>query len=126
MSSVSSDRISEVPGGGAAVYEVERRLLIRTCDGSDGLAIERDETISIEDDLNVDEETLGCAVVAAADKALEVSRPSSWWKLSEYAAPRLAASPGKYRSYRAWQRVARYVHITRTADAWTSHASLPA
>lgn len=117
--SSSSDQVSEVPGGGAAVYEVEGRLLIRTCDGSDGLSIERDETIAIEDYPDVDADTLGCAVVAAADQALEVSRPSTWRKLSEYAAPLLAASPGKYRSYRAWQQVARYVHITRTAEAWT-------
>jgi hypothetical protein len=108
----------DVPGGGASIYEVKGRLLIRTVDGSDSLGIERNETVVIDGYPDVDAETLGRAVVAAVDQAREVPRPTTWPKLAEYAAPLLAASPGSYRSYRAWQREARHVSVTRRSKEW--------
>ena len=90
-----------VPGSGVAIYEIDGRLLIRTIDGSDSLGIERNDFEVIDN--NADPEVIGRAIVEAADRAREVPRPTTWPAQSEYAAPLLAASPRRYRSYRAWQ-----------------------
>ncbi|MDT4975659.1 MAG: hypothetical protein QOG98_1417, partial [Pseudonocardiales bacterium] len=87
-----------------SVYEIDGRLIVRTLDRSDGLGIERDEHVQIDGFPDVAAAALGTAVAEALDRAREIARPTSWRSLSEYAQPLLAASPGRYRSYRSWQR----------------------
>lgn len=108
----------DVPGSGAAVYEIDGRLLIRTIDGSDGLGIERDDVDVIDGYDDTEADILGRAIVAAVDRAGEVPRPATWRSRSDYAAPLLAASPRRYRSYRAWQRAARHVSVDCGPDGW--------
>jgi hypothetical protein len=105
-----------VPGSGVAIYEIDGRLLIRTIDGSDSLGIERNDFEVIDN--NADPEVIGRAIVEAADRAREVPRPTTWPAQFEYAAPLPAASPRHFRSYRAWQRAARYVHVQARPDHW--------
>lgn len=105
-----------VPGSGAAIYEIDGRLLIRTIDGSDSLGIERDDVQVI--DIDADREVIGRAIIEAADRAREIPRPTTWPTQSEHAASLLAASPRHFRSYRAWQRAARYVGVHARPDRW--------
>jgi hypothetical protein len=98
------------------VYEIEGRLLIRTVDMSDGLGMERDDISTLDGFPGVAAAAVGATVVAALDRTREIPRPTSWRRRSEYSQPLLAASPSRYRSYRAWQRAARYVGVHAGPD----------
>lgn len=128
---IEFDGSVDVPGSGVAIYEVQGRLLIRTMDGSGGLGIERLDAATIDGYPDVDTELLGQTVIDALESAREIPRPSSWTEMSDHtnrraagsnrpANPLVAASPGTYRSFRAWQRVARRVSVARTSESWTT------
>jgi hypothetical protein len=99
-----------------SIYEIDGRLLVRTLDRSDGLGIERDESTVLDGFPDLAPGAVGEAVGEALDRTVEVRRPASWRPSSECAQPLLAASPKRYRSYRAWQRAARQVSVHATLD----------
>ncbi len=105
------------PGSGVSVYEIDGRLILRVIDGSGGLGIERSESLLVDGFPDVDAVTLGDHVVSLAADVRSVELPASSSKLSEYARPLLDVSPGRYRSYRSWQRAARRVTVTVRPDA---------
>lgn len=113
-----------VPGSGVSIHEVRGRLLIRTIDGSDGPGIERSDSDVIDGYPDVDAELLGRTVIEAMDRARTVLRPSTSTERSEAwnrpSNPLVTSSPGTYRSFRAWQRVARRVSVARTGEGWTA------
>jgi hypothetical protein len=101
---------------GCSVYEIDGRLLVRTVDQSDHLGIERDEVVALDGFPDVAATAVGAAVVEALNRTREIPRPTSWRRRSEHARPLLAASPGRYQSYRSWQRAARHVSVHATRD----------
>jgi hypothetical protein len=109
---VDDHAIAGIPGSGVAVYETDGRLVLRVVDGSDGLGIERDENHVVVGLDELDPRSLGELVVSLAGQAQELVRPTSWPKLSEYAAPLIASAPTRHRSYRSWQRATRYVSVS--------------
>jgi hypothetical protein len=99
------------PAAGVAVYETAGRVLLRPVDSCEGMRYERDEHSVVDGFPDVDPAALGGTIVELARSARDVSRPDPWPKLSEYAAPLLAAAPTRHRSYRSWQRATRHVAV---------------
>lgn len=99
----------------AVVSEIDGRLIVRTVDQSDGLGIERPELVTMDGFPDLAPSVVGDAVITALEQTREIPRPTSWPRLSDYAQPLLAASPGHYRSFRSWQRAARQVSVHASA-----------
>jgi hypothetical protein len=100
----------------AAVSEIDGRLIVRTVDRSGGLGIERSELVTMDGFPDLAPAAVGGLVVKALEQTREVPRPTSWPRLSEFARPLLVASPGRYRSFRSWQRAPRQVSVHASAD----------
>lgn len=104
-----------VPGSGVSVHETEGRIILRVVDGWGGLGIERDENHVFDGYPDVDADRLGTMITEMLFEAREADRPERRRPISEYAAPLIAASPGRFRSHRAWQRATRYVSVSTGA-----------
>jgi hypothetical protein len=103
----------------AVVSEIDGRLIVRTVDRSDGLGIERPELITTDGFPDLAASAVGELAIEALEQTREIPRPMSWPRRSEYAQPLLAASPGRYRSFRSWQRAARQVNVSASATEIT-------
>ncbi|MGQ0824839.1 MAG: hypothetical protein ACT4OX_07415 [Actinomycetota bacterium] len=105
--------------GGAAIYEIDGRVLIRTHDSAGDRRISRDVSASILDGYpDTSAAQVGHAVFSAVGDAQQVAPPLVWPRASGYNATLLAETVGDYKSFRAWQRAARCVNVAARADAW--------
>ncbi|GIH21365.1 hypothetical protein [Rugosimonospora africana] len=109
----------------AAIYEIDGRLLVRTVDSWGGAGIEDKHTDVLDGYPDVMPDELGRIVQAALARCREVQPPSSWPPLRDYARPLLELSPRRYRSYRSWQRAARYAQIAEKAGSMRVERWLP-
>lgn len=99
----------------ASVYEIDGRLIIRTVHQSDRLGIESEQSRVLDGYPGISHQDIGLLVVDALQLTREIARPAAWGSLRNYAQPLLDLSPNRYRSYRAWLRVARHVSVRATA-----------
>ncbi|MEV4134773.1 hypothetical protein AB0J72_21695 [Dactylosporangium sp. NPDC049742] len=103
--------------GAAAVYEIDGRLLLQTVHRSGRAGISERHVDVLDGYPDVTAEALGDAIGVALARSREIPWPASWPTMREVTAPHLASSPRRYRSWRSWQRAARYVSVHVTADA---------
>jgi hypothetical protein len=101
----------------AAVYEIDGRLLVRTVHCCGRAGIEDDYTDIVDGSPGIEPGELGRTVQAALARCREVSWPSSWRPMRDYARPLLELSPRRYRSYRSWQRAARHASVRATEES---------
>ncbi|MEV4517723.1 hypothetical protein AB0K00_53290 [Dactylosporangium sp. NPDC049525] len=101
----------------AAVYEIDGRLLVRTVNRCGHAGIEEKRTDIVDGYPGIEPGELGRTVQAALARCREVSWPTSWPLMRDYARPLLELSPRRYRSYRSWQRAARYASVRATEES---------
>lgn len=109
----------------AAVYEIDGRLLVRTVNSCGGAGIEADAITVLDGFPDLEARQLGQAVQAALIQCREIPMPRTWPSTPEYARPFLELSPRRYRSYRAWQRAARYAFVTASAESIRAERRFP-
>ena len=99
------------------MYEIDGRLLVRTVNRCGRAGFEDEHTDVVDGYPGVEPGELGGIVQAALARCREVSWPSSWPPKRDYARPLLELSPRRYRSYRSWQRAARYASVCATDES---------
>lgn len=109
----------------AAVYEINGRLLVCTVDSWGGAGVENKPTVAVDGYPDVTPDKVGQIVQAALAQCREVQPPQPWPPPREYARPFLELSPRRYRSYRSWQRAARFVSVDVEAGSMLVQRWLP-
>jgi hypothetical protein len=101
----------------AKVFEIDGRLIIRTVNETpEGIGVVDDESVVLDGFPEVPVNLIGKAVKDALRRCRTVPRPNPWPLRSEFAAPLLALSPKRYRSYRAWLRASREATVRKTPN----------